>query len=283
MPSNTNGKTPEGELRSVIDSEIKKLQTDLISDEDLQKLQNKFENQFVNQNSNIHSRAESLATYYALTGNTNLINKEIDIYRGITKEDIRNAARKYLNPNQRIIINYVPEKIKHEKHITYIAASFLISGIMTAQNIDINVMPKPGPTPVISIANPQSFKLSNGLTVLIVENHKLPRVNVTLSMDRPPVYEGNIAGVNGILASQLGNGTTTMSKDDFNKRVDFMGSTIRFSSSGAFANSLSKYFPETLALMADAAINPKFSQEEIQKSKERSLEGLKSNEKMHNL
>ncbi|AMR40138.1 insulinase family protein [Elizabethkingia anophelis] len=104
------GKTPEGELRSVIDSEIKKLQTDLISDEDLQKLQNKFENQFVNQNSNIHSRAESLATYYALTGNTNLINKEIDIYRGITKEDIRNAARKYLNPNQRIIINYVPEK-----------------------------------------------------------------------------------------------------------------------------------------------------------------------------
>lgn len=110
MPSNTNGKTPEGELRSVIDSEIKKLQTDLISDEDLQKLQNKFENQFVNQNSNIHSRAESLATYYALTGNTNLINKEIDIYRGITKEDIRNAARKYLNPNQRIIINYVPEK-----------------------------------------------------------------------------------------------------------------------------------------------------------------------------
>ncbi|PUB30929.1 putative Zn-dependent peptidase [Elizabethkingia sp. YR214] len=104
------GKTPEGELRSAIDNEIKKLQTDLISDEDLQKLQNKFENQFVNQNSNIHSRAESLATYYALTGNTNLINKEIDIYRGITKEDIRNAAKKYLNPNQRIIINYVPEK-----------------------------------------------------------------------------------------------------------------------------------------------------------------------------
>jgi predicted Zn-dependent peptidase len=166
-----------------------------------------------------------------------------------------------------------------KKHITYIAASFLISGIMTAQNIDINSMPKPGPTPVISIANPQSFKLSNGLTVLVVENHKLPRVNVTLSMDRPPVYEGNIAGVNSILASQLGNGTTMISKDDFNKRVDFMGSTIRFSSSGAFANSLSKYFPETLALMADAAINPKFSQEEIQKAKERSLEGLKSNEK----
>jgi hypothetical protein len=52
--------------------------------------------------------------------------------------------------------------------------------MMTAQNIDLNAMPKPGPTPSINITSPQSFKLSNGLTVLIVENHKLPKVNVTL-------------------------------------------------------------------------------------------------------
>lgn len=148
-----------------------------------------------------------------------------------------------------------------------------------AQKIDINAMPKAGPTPSINIATPQTFKLSNGLTVMVVENHKLPRVNVTLSMDRPPVYEGKIVGVNSIMADQLGNGTTTMSKDDFNKRVDFLGSTINFSSNGAFANTLSKYFPEILGLMADAAINPKFSANEIQKSKERSIEALKLDEK----
>ncbi|SKB78888.1 Predicted Zn-dependent peptidase [Soonwooa buanensis] len=166
-----------------------------------------------------------------------------------------------------------------KKQLTYIAASFLISGMTMAQKIDINAMPKAGPTPSINIATPQTFKLSNGLTVMVVENHKLPRVNVTLSMDRPPVYEGKIVGVNSIMADQLGNGTTTMSKDDFNKRVDFLGSTINFSSNGAFANTLSKYFPEILGLMADAAINPKFSADEIQKSKERSIEALKLDEK----
>ncbi|WP_312323351.1 pitrilysin family protein [Soonwooa sp.] len=166
-----------------------------------------------------------------------------------------------------------------KKQLTYIAASFLISGMTMAQKIDINAMPKAGPTPSINIATPQTFKLSNGLTVMVVENHKLPRVNVTLSMDRPPVYEGKIVGVNSIMADQLGNGTTTMSKDDFNKRVDFLGSTINFSSNGAFANTLSKYFPEILGLMADAAINPKFSANEIQKSKERSIEALKLDEK----
>ncbi|WP_300671607.1 pitrilysin family protein [Soonwooa sp.] len=166
-----------------------------------------------------------------------------------------------------------------KKQLTYIAASFLISGMTMAQKIDINAMPKAGPTPSINIATPQTFKLSNGLTVMVVENHKLPRVNVTLSMDRPPIYEGKIAGVNDIMADQLGNGTTSMSKDDFNKRVDFLGSRISFNSNGAFANTLSKYFPEIIGLMADAAINPKFSADEIQKSKERSIEALKLDEK----
>ncbi len=82
----------------------------LISDEDYQKLQNQYENQFVNANSSIQGIAASLATNHVLMGDTNLINKEIDIYRSITKQDLQNAAKKYLNPNQRVIINYVPEK-----------------------------------------------------------------------------------------------------------------------------------------------------------------------------
>ena len=100
----------EPTLRSDIDAEIQKLQTNLIGDEDFQKLQNIFENRFVNSNSSIESIAHSLATYNVLYDNTNLINKEIDIYRSITKEDIREVAKKYLNTNQRVVINYLPEK-----------------------------------------------------------------------------------------------------------------------------------------------------------------------------
>ena len=104
------GATTKATLQSDIDSEIKKLQTELISQEDYQKLQNQFENQFVNSNSSIQGIASSMATYNVLMGNTNLINKEIDIYRSITREDLKKAAEKYLNSNQRVIINYIPEK-----------------------------------------------------------------------------------------------------------------------------------------------------------------------------
>ena len=165
------------------------------------------------------------------------------------------------------------------KNIKYIAAAFLFSGMVYAQNIDINAMPKPGPTPAINIAKPNSFKLKNGLTVLVAENNKLPRVNIQLTIDRPYIYEGNIVGVGEIMADQLGTGTTKLSKEEFNKKIDFLGAYLSFSSEGAGANTLSKYSTQVISLMADAVVNPKFSAEEVSKSKERTIEGLKTKEK----
>ena len=104
------GNTSKDVLKKDIDAEIKKLQTDLISEEDYQKLQNQVENDFVNANSSVEGIANTLADSYLLKGNTNLINEDIHIYRSITREDLRNAARKYLNSNQRAIINYLPKK-----------------------------------------------------------------------------------------------------------------------------------------------------------------------------
>lgn len=109
MPMGQN--TTEGLLKEV-DEEIVKLQSDLISEKDFQKLQNKFENQYVNSNASVEGIAENLASFYLLYGDVNLINTEIDIYRSITREEIREAAKKYLNPNQRLILDYVPAKDK---------------------------------------------------------------------------------------------------------------------------------------------------------------------------
>ncbi|MCA6423357.1 pitrilysin family protein [Flavobacterium sp. j3] len=95
-----------------IDEEILKLQNELISEKEMQKLQNKYENQFVNQNSTIEGIADNLATFYMLYGDINLINTEIDIYRSITREEIRDVAKKYLNPNQRLLLDYIPSKDK---------------------------------------------------------------------------------------------------------------------------------------------------------------------------
>jgi len=104
------GETTLEELTAEIDEEIVNLQTELISERDHQKLLNQFENNFVSSNSSVEGIASSLATYYMLHDDVNLINNEIEIYRSITREDIQNVAKKYLNPNQRLLLEYLPEE-----------------------------------------------------------------------------------------------------------------------------------------------------------------------------
>ena len=102
------GETTLDTLLSEIDEEVLKMQNELISERDYQKLQNQFESQFVNSNSSVAGIASSLATYYLLYDNVNLINEQIDIYRSITREEIKRVAQKYLSPNQRVEIEYLP-------------------------------------------------------------------------------------------------------------------------------------------------------------------------------
>ncbi len=97
-------------LLAEMDEEVVKIQNELISERDYQKLQNQFENQFVNSNSSIAGIAGSLATYYMLYDDVNLINNEIDIYRSITREEIQTVAKEFLNPNQRLELQYLPKK-----------------------------------------------------------------------------------------------------------------------------------------------------------------------------
>jgi predicted Zn-dependent peptidase len=97
-------------LINEIDEEIEILKTDLISERQYQKLQNQFENSFVNSNSSISGIANSLARYYMLYGDVNLINNEIDIYRSITREEIRDVANKYLKADERALLEYLPKK-----------------------------------------------------------------------------------------------------------------------------------------------------------------------------
>ncbi|MBW1295244.1 M16 family metallopeptidase [Aquimarina litoralis] len=164
-----------------------------------------------------------------------------------------------------------------KKHIIFIIAFVLIAVSAQAQ-IDRSKMPKSGPTPVIKLGEPYTFKMGNGLTVLVVENKKLPRITVSLSLDNPPNAEGNKAGIEAIASEMMGKGTKNISKDVFNEEVDFLGAFVNVGASGGFAQSLSKYSDRIIELFADASLNPNFTQEELDLEKKKLIEGIKSGE-----
>ncbi|WP_236023871.1 M16 family metallopeptidase [Flavobacterium flabelliforme] len=157
-----------------------------------------------------------------------------------------------------------------------ILSSLFLTLIMQGQIIP---QPKPGVAPTVKIGKPQTFELKNGLKVMVVENHKLPRVAFSLTLDNDPYAEGDKKGLSDMTSTLMGSGTTKISKTAFNEEIDFLGANINFSSNGASANSLSKYAGRVLELMADGALNPNFTQEEFDKEKTKLIEGLKANEK----
>lgn len=99
------------EAEQAITAEIDKIKSGTISDEEFQKLRNQVENDFVTSNARIVGIAESLANYKMYYGDANLINTELQRYLAVTKEDIKMAAQKYYNTNNRVVLHYLPKPV----------------------------------------------------------------------------------------------------------------------------------------------------------------------------
>ena len=145
--------------------------------------------------------------------------------------------------------------------------------------IDRSKKPSAGPAPVISIKDPVVFTLANGMTILVVENHKLPKVTASINIDAGPILEGKKAGLVELMGQMLGEGTTSMPKDKFDEEVDLIGAEVRLGAGGGYVSSLTRYFEKAFSLLADGIKNPAFPEASFGKLKSMAITGLKSNEK----
>ena len=163
------------------------------------------------------------------------------------------------------------------KNTAFLLFNFLFCWSLLAQN---DIQPKPEQkAPTINIGKPASFELQNGLKVMVVENHKLPRVSYNLFIDNAPNLEGSKKGVSNLTSSLMGSGTQKTSKTAFNEEIDFLGANINFSSTSASATGLSKYSKRILELLAEGCLNTVFTQAEFDKERTKLLESLKATEK----
>jgi len=142
--------------------------------------------------------------------------------------------------------------------------------------IDRTKQPESGPDPEIKFGTPKTFKLKNGIQVLVVEDDKLPVVTYSLRIDRNPIIDGEKVGVSTLLSAMLGNGTTNIPKDEFNEEIEFLGASVSVTFSGGSANTLTKNNSRVLELWSDAIINPLLTEEEFDKEKAKLLESLKA-------
>ena len=136
--------------------------------------------------------------------------------------------------------------------------------------------PAAAPARPIELGEYSAFDMENGLKVIVVENHKLPRVSYQLSLLNDPILEGDQVGYVSFAGDLLATGTESKSKADIDASVDFIGASLNTSSRGVYASSLKKHSDKLLSLMTDVLYNPSFPESEFEKLKTQTLSGLAS-------
>ncbi|MBQ19828.1 MAG: peptidase M16 [Flavobacteriales bacterium] len=157
----------------------------------------------------------------------------------------------------------------------YILSLTMITGAF-AQKLDRSKVPAPAPAPKINLNQPATFTLPNGLKVFVVENHKLPKVAFSLSLDVDPVLEGDMKGYVDITGQLLERGTTNRTKQQLDEEIDFIGATLSTSANGVYASSLKKHQAKILEILSDVVLNSDFKQEELDKLKKQTISGIAS-------
>ncbi|MEZ5044927.1 MAG: insulinase family protein [Saprospiraceae bacterium] len=164
-----------------------------------------------------------------------------------------------------------------QKKIQYILGVFLVGLLglpLNAQEDFRSNAPKPGPATRIELGKSEQFKLDNGLEVIVVENHKLPRISVQLFVNVPPLPEGEKAGLSQIAGQLLEAGTTNREKAEIDHAIDFIGASLSASANGVFGTALSKHKETLVDLISDVLLHPAFPEAEFEKIKKQTISGI---------
>ncbi len=159
-----------------------------------------------------------------------------------------------------------------KKIITLFTAVILAGGLQA--QVDRSQPPQAAEAAKLHFGEYQTFKLRNGLTVILVENHKLPVVSFSLSLDYDPIREREQSGTASMAGSLLKTGTLNRTKQQIDEEIDFIGGNLSTSSGGIFGSSLKKHQDKLLELMTDVLLNPSFPEAELEKLRKQTISGL---------
>ncbi|TNF50085.1 MAG: insulinase family protein [Bacteroidetes bacterium] len=150
----------------------------------------------------------------------------------------------------------------------------LILPVLGSAQLDRSVRPQPGNAPNINIKDSEVFTTANGITVILSENHKLPKVSFDIFTGSDPRIEGNKAGLSDMAGELILSGTANRSKDQLDNEKDYIGASLGASSTSISMSCLTKHMDKGLELMSDVLLNANFPQSEFDRIKKQNESGL---------
>jgi zinc protease len=248
------------EIEKAVDAELQKALVNGITAAELSQAQTDWETRFVRQLEQVGNKSDKLNEYNIFLGNPDKFQWDLDRYAKTTVADVQNYVRQYLDMNRRVILHIVPQgELK----------------AATAE-LDRTKEPEPMTEPAYMPPKIQKAKLSNGLDLLLVEDHKLPLVQANLVIKSGfSADPASLPGIASLTADLLDEGTksrTALQISDEAKRLGAsIGTGSSFDGSTVNLNVLRGNLDPSLELMADMVLDPTFPNQELERRRQNYL------------
>src|SRR5690349_19165511 len=140
--------------------------------------------------------------------------------------------------------------------------------------------PAPLPPHPITIPEPRETALANGLSVVVVEDHRLPLVSYRLAFRVGTAFDPpQVPGLTDLLAGLLPEGTESRSSREIAEEVARMGASLSAGANSDYtivaASALKQFSKQILDLMAEIVLEPSFPENEVELAKQNTKESLR--------
>lgn len=265
-----------------------------VTDEDIAKFKGQQESQVINSLQSVSGKVAQLAAYNTFAGTPNMIGKELNMVRSVTKEDVMRVYNQYIKYKHCVVLSIltkgqdnmiVGENNYRVDEEGYTAPDYGYNGltyVKAKDNFDRAMQPPSGSNPVIKVPAFWTKDLGNGIKAIGADNTELPLVNLSIKIPGGHLMQANNlnkAGLSSFFAAMMNDDTKNRSSEDFSKELEKLGSNINvFSGTDGITfqvSSLKKNLDATLALLEDRMLNPKFTEDAFSRIKRQSIESFK--------
>ena len=288
------------EVEKAIFEGFEKFETDGFSEDDLTRIKAEYETRFYSRFASVQGKAFTLAEYTMFTGEPDYYKKDLANIQAVTMADVKTAFEKYIKSQNFVETSFVPKG-----EVTLIAEGSVNAGIVeedlanaaevkaeaiaeepvikTLTKLDRSIMPPVGPDPEITMPQPWSGFLANGLKIWGIQHSELPLVQYSLVIDGGHMLDDiEKAGLASLVATMMNGGTKNKTPEELEDAIGLLGASIRVSSGNESisirVSSLTRNFEKTIDLVEEMLLEPRWDEEQFALAKSRIINTLKRNE-----
>jgi len=265
-----------------------------VTDEDIQKFKGGYEAQTINSLQSVSGKVFQLAQFQTLAGDANMIGKLLDMYNGVTKEDVMRVYKQYIKNKPAVILSVVTKG--NEKNLVapdnytvdktkYKAPDYGYAGLKYTKakdSFDRTKMPGNGANPVVKVPAFWKKDLDNGIKVIGTESKELPIVTLSLTIPGGHLLQASDtskAGLARMFAFMMNEDTRNYTAEQMQAELQKLGSSIGVGSgldgTTFTVQSLRKNLDKTLALLEERIFNPLFTEAAFNRLQKQTLESFK--------